>query len=142
MLAGLALVFVPFAVSRYRELDREGKPVQCAADACDGARQGRVGREASVRGRRTLEGEHQLSPDALLERMLGGQTLELGHELPRPAVTELGIDPEQNRLKALLLERAPPLADAALGRDVAERLSPEQLERPRSCASSRASRTR
>jgi hypothetical protein len=44
-------------------------------------------------------------------------------------VSQVGIDPEHDRLEALLVERAAPVRHAALGRDVAERLAPEQLER-------------
>ena len=42
---------------------------------------------------------------------------------------QVGVDPQQQRLQPLLLQRASPLGDPALARDVAQRLAAEQPER-------------
>jgi hypothetical protein len=76
-----------------------------------------------------VQREHQLSPHPLLEGMLGGEARDLGDELARSAVLQIGVDPEQPGLQAFLLQRAAPLGDAALGGDVGQRLTPEQAER-------------
>ncbi len=61
--------------------------------------------------------------------MLGGDPLELRHQLRRGAALEVRPDPEHDRLEALVLERAAPARDAALGRDVGQRLTAKQRER-------------
>ena len=64
--------------------------------------------------------------------MLGGDPLELRHQLRRGAAVEVRPDPEHDRLETLFLERAPPARDAALGRHVGQRLTAKQRERSRS----------
>ena len=57
------------------------------------------------------------------------QPLELGDQLARRAGREVGVDPQHDRLQALLLERPAPLRDASLAGHVAERFAAEQRQR-------------
>ena len=78
---------------------------------------------------RAVQSQHQLTPQPLLERMLGDEPLELCHQLARRAGLEVGVEPQQDRLQALLLQRPAPLRDAPLGGHVAQRLAAEQPQR-------------
>ncbi len=76
-----------------------------------------------------VERDHQLAAQALVERMLRHELLELGHELGAAAELELGLE-------ALLRDRQAQLAQALdhgtrerLEREIGERLAPPQGER-------------
>ena len=60
--------------------------------------------------------------------MLCGESLELCHELASCTRGELGVKAQLHRLQALLLERATPLRDAALGGHVAKRIAAVERE--------------
>ena len=86
--------------------------------------QSELGREAAPRaGKRveriglasgSVQRQHQLTPQPLLERVRRHQRLELGHELAGRTRGKVGVDAQQQRLKLLLLERTAPLGDASL----------------------------
>ena len=76
-----------------------------------------------------VEREHQLRPQALAQRMLGDERLELAHELRVPARLELGLD-------SLLERREPELSEPGdlglrpgLEAELGERLAPPEVER-------------
>ena len=77
----------------------------------------------------TVQRQHQLSPQPLLEAVLGEELLELRHELARGTAGQAGVEAQDDRLQALLLERPAPLAHAPLSSDVGKRVAAEQAER-------------
>lgn len=74
------------------------------ADAREGAQRFRL---APV----TVEGQHQLRPQALAQRVLGDERLELGHEAGVPPERQFGVDAQLECHEAQLLESC----DRALG---------------------------
>ena len=76
-----------------------------------------------------IQRQHQLPPDSLLERMLRGQALDFRHQLSRPAVREVGVDPLDDRLHALLLECSSPMPDGPLGGHVGQWVTAKERER-------------
>ena len=90
---------------------------------------------AAIRGERIrlplrpVEGEHQLLPEPLPERMLADERLELVDELGRAAEREIGLDPPLEREQPQLLEPLGVEPQRALVRELAERPAPPQGQR-------------
>ena len=78
---------------------------------------------------RSVEREHQLAPQALPQRVLRDQRLELADELSAAAELEVGVDPLLERLQAQLLEPADLGLGERLEGEVGERWAAPQRER-------------
>ena len=76
-----------------------------------------------------VEREHQLAAQALAQRVLGDERLELGHERRVPAERELGLDPLLERREPQLLEPLDGRARERLVREVGERRPAPEVER-------------
>jgi hypothetical protein len=80
-----------------------------------------VGRERFGLAPRAVEREHQLAVQALAQRMLVDQLLQLGDEFRVPARGQVGLDPRLHGGQALLLEPGDLGVRERLGRQVRER---------------------
>jgi len=70
-----------------------------------------------------VERQHQLSPYPLLERVLTNQPGQVPDQLPSLPGLQIRINPQKQRVQALLLHRAAPPGDHPLTLDIAQRLA-------------------
>ena len=76
-----------------------------------------------------MEGEHELAPRALAQRMRAHERVELGDERGVLAAGEVGLDPRLLRLQAGLAERGRDGGGERLVLEVGERPAAPQAER-------------
>ena len=76
-----------------------------------------------------VEGEHQLAAQALTERVLQDQPLELPHEVQVPTEGEVHIDPALERSEAELLQPGDGRLGEGLIREVCERRAAPERQR-------------
>jgi hypothetical protein len=82
----------------------------------------------------TVEGEHSLGVEALVQRMLGEQDAEIADHVAMVPDSELGVDRELDRAQPKLLEPPNLRGRERLLGDVGERRTMPELERGPSCA--------
>jgi hypothetical protein len=78
---------------------------------------------------RSIEGEHVLGAEALAQRMLGGQHLELGNQRRVAPELEVGVDPQLERLETQLLESRDLAGGERVEREVRQRRTSPQGQR-------------
>ena len=76
-----------------------------------------------------VEGDHQLGPEPLAQRVGGHQALELGHHLGVTAQGQVGVDPQFQRLEAAPVEALGLGGGKEVVGEVGQRLPPPQIER-------------
>ena len=76
-----------------------------------------------------VEGDHQLAAQALVERVVDHELLELGHELRAAAELELGLEAPLRDREAQVAQALDDRPGERLEREIGERLAPPQRER-------------
>jgi hypothetical protein len=89
-----------------------------------------VEREGLRLPRRPVEGQHQLGPQALAQRVLRHQQLELRHQLEVASERQVGLDPGLERRQAKLLEPRDVELRERVERELGQRRAAPQRQRP------------
>ena len=83
---------------------------------------------------RTVQRDHELPQEALAQRMLGDEPLELADDVTVATELEIGVDPLRNCGEPELVQPPDLRLREILERELRERRSPPRLERTHECS--------